>query len=120
MPLGKDKILHLAKGFRGRAKNCIKIARNRVEKALQHAYRGRKEKKREWRTLWITRIGAATKEHGLSYSRFIAGLTTQNVGLNRKVLSELAMNEPFSFKALVDQVKFMRGYSGSGKNQAAQ
>ncbi len=66
MPIGREKILEMAKGFRGRAKNCIKIARSRVEKALQHAYRGRKEKKREWRTLWIARMNAATREHHVS------------------------------------------------------
>lgn len=63
MPIGKEKIFKLALGFRGRAKNCIKIARPRVEKALEHAYRGRKEKKRDWRALWIQRINAATREH---------------------------------------------------------
>mmetsp|Transcript_22276 Transcript_22276/g.46285 ORF Transcript_22276/g.46285 Transcript_22276/m.46285 type:complete len:124 (+) Transcript_22276:49-420(+) len=115
MPIGKEKIFQLAKGFRGRAKNCIKIAGPRVEKALQHAYVGRKLKKRQWRSLWITRINAATKEHMMSYSRFMHGLSVQNINLNRKALSELAMTEPFSFKALVDQVRFMRG-----KPQAAE
>ncbi|GAX84462.1 hypothetical protein CEUSTIGMA_g11882.t1 [Chlamydomonas eustigma] len=109
MPIGKEKIFEMAKGFRGRAKNCIKIARSRVEKALQHAYRGRKEKKRDWRSLWISRINAATREHQMSYSRFIQGLYSQNIQMNRKVLSQLAMTEPYSFKALVDQVRFMRG-----------
>jgi len=66
MPIGKEKILELAKGFRGRAKSCIKIARNRVEKALQHSFRGRKEKKGTFRELWITRIGAGCREHGVS------------------------------------------------------
>lgn len=137
MPIGKEKIFALAKGFRGRAKNCIKIARSRVEKSLQHAYRGRKEKKRDWRTLWIARINAATREHAvslhgteagrkvccmylmctpsmqMSYSRFMHGLATQNVLMNRKVISELAMSEPFSFKALVDQVGGAEGASSS-------
>ncbi|KAG1679951.1 hypothetical protein FOA52_007015 [Chlamydomonas sp. UWO 241] len=112
MPIGKEKIFQLAKGFRGRAKNCIKIARSRVEKALQHSYVSRKLKKRDWRTLWIARINAGTREHLMSYSRFMHGLATQNVVVNRKVLSELAMTEPFSFKALVDQVRFMRGPAG--------
>lgn len=109
MPIGREKIFKLAQGFRGRAKNCIRIARNRVEKGLQHAYRGRKEKKRDWRALWITRINAATREHQMPYSKFMFGLVQQNINLNRKVISELAMTEPFSFKALVDQVRFMRG-----------
>eukprot|EP00798_Chlamydomonas_sp_ICE-L_P006720 gene6720-3391_t len=109
MPLGTEKVLQLAKGFRGRSKNCITVATRSVEKALQHAYRGRKQKKRDWRSLWITRIGAASKEHGVSYSRLIFGLGQENIGLNRKMLSDIAINEPYSFKALVDQVKFMRG-----------
>ncbi|KAF5832438.1 mitochondrial ribosomal protein L20 [Dunaliella salina] len=103
------KLLHLAKGFRGRAKNVFSIARSRVHKALQHAYRGRREKKREMRALWIQRINAGAREHGLTYSQFLPGLSAQNIHLNRKVLSELAMTEPFSFKALADQVKMMKG-----------
>lgn len=105
---GKDKILRLAKGFRGRAKNCIRIARERVEKSLQYAYRDRKNKKREMRRLWITRINAGTRQYGVRYSDLIHGLQQENIQVNRKMLSELAMNEPYSFKALVDQVKFMR------------
>lgn len=107
--MNKDKILKLAKGFRGRSKNCIRIARPRVEKALQYSYRDRKNKKREFRSLWITRINAGAHEHGLKYSVLMNGLQQQNVQINRKILSELAMFEPHSFKALVDQVKFMRG-----------
>ncbi|KAF3796379.1 50S ribosomal protein L20 [Nymphaea thermarum] len=84
--MNKDKIFKLAKGFRGRAKNCIRIARERVEKALQYSYRDRRNKKRDMRSLWIERINAGTRLHGL----------------NRKVLSELSMHEPYSFKALVD------------------
>ncbi|GFR53032.1 hypothetical protein Agub_g15724 [Astrephomene gubernaculifera] len=117
MPINRQKILQLASGFRGRARNCIKIARMRVEKGLQHAYVGRKLKKRYWRSVWIQRINAGTREHGMSYSGFITGLKEENVQLNRKVLSELAMNEPFSFKALVDQVRFMRGLSKSPSGQ---
>lgn len=118
--MNKDRILQLARNLRGRARNCIKLARNRVEKGLQHAYVGRKLKKRYWRSVWIQRINAATKEHGVPYSRFIPGLQAENIHLNRKVLSELAMNEPFSFKALVDQVKFMRGLPQAGPDQAAR
>mmetsp|Transcript_32137 Transcript_32137/g.91168 ORF Transcript_32137/g.91168 Transcript_32137/m.91168 type:complete len:111 (-) Transcript_32137:323-655(-) len=109
MFLQKDKILKLAKGFRGRAKNCIRIAAPRVIKALQYATRDRHNKKREMRSLWITRINAGAREHGLRYGEFMHGLQQENVRINRKVLSELAMQEPDSFKALVDQVKFMRG-----------
>ncbi|KAK9803613.1 hypothetical protein WJX72_004948 [[Myrmecia] bisecta] len=107
--MAKDKILKLAKGFRGRSKNCISIAQRRVEKAMQYAFRDRKQKKREMRSLWIQRINAGTKEHGLQYSRFIHGLQQDNIQINRHILSELAMSEPFSFKALVDRVRFMRG-----------
>ncbi|GAQ82016.1 putative Mitochondrial or chloroplast ribosomal protein L20 [Klebsormidium nitens] len=91
--------------MRGRAKNCIRVARERVEKALQHSYRDRKEKKREMRGLWIQRINAGTRQHGMKYSDFVHGLSTQNVQLNRKVLSELAMHEPYSFKSLVEVAK---------------
>ncbi|CAL5229880.1 g13294 [Coccomyxa viridis] len=109
----KDKVLSLAKGFRGRSKNCIRVARERVEKALQYAYRDRKAKKRDMRSLWIQRVNAASKEHGVTYSRLIHGLQQENIQINRKVLSELAVQEPFSFKALVDQVSRMRGAPAS-------
>ena len=104
-----EKIFKLAKGFRGRAKNTIRIARNRVEKALQYAYRDRKAKKREFRELWIQQINAATREHGVKYSEFMHGLKEENVVVDRKILAELAQTEPYSFKALVDQVKRMKG-----------
>nr|XP_023881930.1 uncharacterized protein LOC111994299 [Quercus suber] len=97
----KDRILKLAKGFRGRAKNCIRIARERVEKALQYSYRDRRNKKRDMRSLWIQRINAGTRQHGVNYGNFMHGLMKENIQLNRKVLSELSMHEPYSFKALV-------------------
>ena len=100
-----DKIFKLAKGFRGRAKNTIRIARNRVEKALQYAYRDRKAKKRDFRGLWIQQINAGTREHGIGYSEFISGLKDENIQLNRKMLADLAQNEPYSFKALVHSVQ---------------
>ncbi|KAL3678053.1 hypothetical protein R1sor_021009 [Riccia sorocarpa] len=96
------EILQLAKGFRGRAKNCIRISRERVEKALQYAYRDRRNKKRDMRGLWIQRINAGARQHGVNYGQLMHGLNTENVQLNRKVLSELAMHEPYSFKTLVD------------------
>merc|ERR1739848_336304 len=105
----KEKILRLAKGFRGRAKNCFRIAINRVEKALQYQYSDRRRKKREFRRLWIQQINAATRQHGVIYSHFMHTLSKDNIKLDRKILSELAINEPYSFKALVDRVKFMRG-----------
>eukprot|EP00897_Mesotaenium_endlicherianum_P009982 jgi/Mesen1/9011/ME000563S08326 len=100
--MNNAEILKLAKGFRGRSKNCIRIARQSVEKALQYAYRDRRNKKRDMRGLWIQRINAGTREHGVKYGEFINGLNHENVQLNRKVLSELAMHEPYSFKSLVD------------------
>ncbi|KAJ7540305.1 hypothetical protein O6H91_10G008100 [Diphasiastrum complanatum] len=98
----KDKVLELAKGFRGRAKNCIRIARQRVEKALQYAYRDRRNKKRDMRGLWIQRISAGTRLHGVKYGQFMHGLSRENVQLNRKVLSEIAMHEPYTFRSLVE------------------
>ena len=81
-----------------------------MEKALQYAYRDRKAKKRDFRGLWIQQINAGTREHGIGYSEFISGLKDENIQLNRKMLADLAQNEPYSFKALVDTVKRMRGY----------
>jgi len=100
--MGHRKLFDLAKGFRGRSKNCIKTARQSVEKALQYAYRDRRTKKRDMRGLWIERINAGSREHGVKYSQLIHGLAQENVQLDRKVLSELAMHEPFSFRALVN------------------
>lgn len=99
------KILKLAKGYRGRSKNCYRIAVERVEKALQYAYRDRRTKKRDFRALWIQRINAATREHGLTYSRFINGLIKAGIEIDRKVLADLAVREPVAFKAIVDQAQ---------------
>ena len=101
----RKKVLKLAKGYYGRRKNVWTVAKNAVEKAMQYAYRGRKEKKRSFRGLWITRINAGTREHGMSYSQFMGALKKNNIELNRKVLADLAMNHPEAFKAVVDQVK---------------
>ena len=101
----RKKVLKQAKGFFGRRKNVWTVAKNAVEKAMQYAYRGRKEKKRSFRGLWITRINAGTREHGMSYSQFMGALKKNNIELNRKVLADLAMNHPEAFKAVVDQVK---------------
>ncbi|KAK4774987.1 hypothetical protein SAY86_009922 [Trapa natans] len=100
--MNKAKVFKLAKGFRGRAKNCIRIARERVEKALQYSYRDRRNKKRDMRSLWIQRINAGTRIHSVNYGNFMHGLMKENIQLNRKVLSEVSMHEPLSFKALVD------------------
>lgn len=101
----RKKVFKQAKGFFGRRKNVWTVAKNAVEKAMQYAYRGRKEKKRNFRALWITRINAGTREHGMSYSQFMGALKKNNIELNRKVLADLAMNHPEAFKAVVDQVK---------------
>ncbi|MBS0271125.1 MAG: 50S ribosomal protein L20 [Proteobacteria bacterium] len=99
------KVLKLAKGYRGRSKSCYRIALQRVEKALQYAYRDRRNKKRDFRALWIQRINAGTRAYGLTYSRFVNGLTKAGVEIDRKVLADLAVHEPAAFKAIVDQAQ---------------
>ena len=101
----RKKIMKQAKGFFGRRKNVWTVAKNAVEKAMQYAYRGRKEKKRNFRSLWIMRINAGARENGMSYSQLMGALKKNNIELNRKVLADLAMNHPEAFKAVVDQVK---------------
>ncbi|MBL6610858.1 MAG: 50S ribosomal protein L20 [Flavobacteriaceae bacterium] len=101
----RKKIMKLAKGYFGRRKNVWTVAKNAVEKALVYAYRDRRNKKRNFRALWITRINAGARMHGLSYSQFMGALKKNNVDLNRKVLADLAMNEPEAFKAIVEKVK---------------
>lgn len=101
----RKRILKLAKGYYGRRKNVWTVAKNAVEKGLQYAYVGRKQKKRNFRALWIQRINAGTRQYGLSYSKFIGLLKEKNIDLNRKVLADLAMNHPEAFKAVVDTVK---------------
>ncbi len=96
------KILKLAKGFRGRSKNCYRIAIERVEKSLQYAYRDRKTRKRDFRSLWIQRINAGVREHGMVYSQFMNGLKKAEIEIDRKILSELAISEPIAFKELVE------------------
>ena len=101
----RKKILKAAKGYYGRRKNVYTVAKNAVEKGMQYAYRDRKTKKRNFRSLWIQRINAATREHGMSYSVFMHRLSEANIDMDRKVLADLAMNEPAAFKAIVDKVK---------------
>jgi len=101
----RKKILKLAKGYYGSRSKVYTIAKNTVEKGLQYAYRDRKTKKREFRALWIQRINAAARHNGLSYSQLIGKLTAKGITLNRKVLADLALNEPEAFKAIVDAVK---------------
>ena len=101
----RKRILKAAKGYYGKRKNVYTVAKNVMEKGLTYAYVGRKLKKREYRTLWIARINAAVRAEGLTYSEFIHQLSVKNIDITRKVLADLAMNEPESFKSLVAQVK---------------
>ncbi|MEZ5690681.1 MAG: 50S ribosomal protein L20 [Rickettsiales bacterium] len=101
----RKKILKMAKGYRGRSKSCITVARQKVEKGLQYAYRDRRVKKRNFRSLWIQRINAGVREHGMVYSQFIGGLIKAGIEIDRKVLSDLATREPEAFKVIVEQSK---------------
>ncbi len=94
-----------AKGYFGRRKNVWTVAKNAVEKALVYAYRDRRAKKRTFRSLWITRINAGARQHGMSYSQFMGKVKANNIELNRKVLADLAMNHPEAFAAIVNKVK---------------
>jgi len=99
------KILKMAKGYRGRASTCYRVAIERVEHGLQYAYRDRRNKKRTWRALWIQRINAAAREHGLVYSEFMHGLIKAGVTLDRKVLADIAVNDTAMFKQLATQAQ---------------
>ena len=101
----RKKILKAAKGYFGRRKNVHTVAKNAVEKAMQYAYRDRKNKKRTFRALWIQRINAGTRQYGMSYSQFMGKIHANKIELNRKVLADLAMNNPKAFKEIVDKVK---------------
>ena len=99
------KILKLAKGYRGRSSKCFRIAIQKVEKALRYAYRDRRNKKREFRGLWIQRINAGARQHGLTYSRFMNGMKRAGIEVDRKVLADIAAREPEAFKVLVDKAQ---------------
>ena len=101
----RRKVLKMAKGYFGSRKNVWTVAKNAVEKALTYAYVGRKHKKRNFRSLWIARINAGVRPHGMSYSEFMGKVHKHGVELNRKVLADLAMNHPEALKAVVDKVK---------------
>ncbi|MGC1516774.1 MAG: 50S ribosomal protein L20 [Maribacter sp.] len=101
----RKKVMKQAKGYFGRRKNVWTVAKNAVEKAMLYAYRDRRNKKRTFRSLWITRINAGARQHGMSYSQFMGQVKAANIELNRKVLADLAMNHPDAFKAVVEQVK---------------
>ena len=101
----RKKILKLAKGYFGRRKNVHTVAKNAVERGLQFAYRDRRQKKRNFRSLWIQRINAGARQYGMSYSEFMGKVNEKGIQLNRKTLADLAMNHPDAFKAVVDSVK---------------
>lgn len=103
--LSYKKLFHMTKGYSGQGRNCVRSAMPRLEKALQKAYIERKQKKRNMRSSWIMSINAGVREHHISYSRFIYGLNHSNIQLDRKILADLCVNEPFSFKAVVEEVK---------------
>jgi len=100
----RKNIMKLAKGYYGRRKNVWTVAKNAVEKGLVYAYEGRKQKKRNFRSLWIMRINAGARQHGMSYSQFMGKYNKSGMEMNRKVLADLAMNHPDAFKAVVDAV----------------
>lgn len=116
------KVIKAAKGYYGRRKNTFRIANQAVEKAGQYAYRDRKARKRNFRALWIQRINAAAREHGMTYGKFIHGLNEAGIEIDRKVLADLAVNEPDAFKALVDQVKPVvdKHYAAISEKQKAE
>lgn len=101
----RKKVLKMAKGYFGRRKNVWTVAKNAVEKGLTYAYRDRKQKKRNVRSVWIVRINAAVREYGMSYSEFIGKLNAKNITLSRKALADLALNHPEAFKAIINEVK---------------
>lgn len=101
----RKKVLKQAKGYFGRRKNVWTVAKNAVEKGLQYQYRDRRARKRQFRALWIQRINAGARQYGMSYSAFMGKIHEKGIDINRKVLADLAMNEPEAFKAIVDQVK---------------
>ena len=101
----RKRVLNRAKGFRGRSKNCFSVAIERVEKALHYATRDRKNRKRDFRALWIQRINAGVRQYDMIYSTFIKGLKKLNISIDRKMLSEMAIREPKAFENLVNEVK---------------
>jgi large subunit ribosomal protein L20 len=106
------KILEMASGYRGRSSTNYRIALQKVEKGLKYAYRDRRNRKRDFRGLWIQRINAAAREHGLTYSQLMNGIKQAGIGLDRKVLSDIAIREPASFKALVEKAQAALGKAG--------
>jgi len=99
------KVIDRARGYQGRGKNAFRVAIERVEKALQYAYRDRRTRKRSFRALWIQRINAGARQHGMTYSQFMNGLSKAGIEVDRKILSDLAIQEPDAFKSLVEQAE---------------
>ena len=114
------KVIKQAKGYQGRGRNVFRVAIERVEKGLQYAYRDRRVRKRNFRALWIQRINAGAREHGLTYSQLMNGLKKAGVELDRKVLSDLAVREPAAFKSLVDQAQAALAAEPQAGSQASQ
>jgi large subunit ribosomal protein L20 len=114
------KVLKLAKGYRGKSKNCFRVAVRRVQKAQQNAYRDRRVKKREVRRLWIQQVNAGARAYGVSYSELIHGLKASHIDLNRKVLADMAANEPYSFKSVLDVVKMLEKMPGKVSSGAGR
>jgi large subunit ribosomal protein L20 len=106
------KVLEMASGYRGRSSTNYRVALERVEKALQYAYRDRRNRKRDFRALWIQRINAAARAHGLTYAQFIAGLKRAGIAVDRKVMADLAVREPAAFEAIVKQAQTALGKAG--------
>ena len=113
------KVFKAAKGYYGRRKNTIRVAKQAVEKANQYAYRDRKRRKRTFRALWIQRLNAAARANGLTYSRFAEGLKAAGIGLDRKILSDLAVTDEATFKSIVDQAKSALEDKSKSKKKAA-
>ena len=110
------KVLEASKGFVGRSSTNYRIALERLEKSLQYAYRDRRVKKREFRALWIQRINAATREHGVPYSKFIAGIKATGIEMDRKILAAIAYDDPTTFAAIVEQVKAVMQHSPASQH----
>jgi large subunit ribosomal protein L20 len=113
------KVLKLAKGYRGRSSTCFRPALERVEKALRYAYRDRRNRKRDFRALWIQRINAGARLHGMTYSKFMGGLHKAGIEVDRKVLSDMAIREPEAFKAIAEAARKALGATPAPKAKAA-
>ncbi|NQV56001.1 MAG: 50S ribosomal protein L20 [Rhodospirillales bacterium] len=116
----RKKVIAQAKGFRGRSKNTFRMAKQRVQRAMQYQYRDRRTKKRDFRALWIQRINAGARLNGLTYSKFMNGLSLAGIDLDRKVLSDIAVHEPEAFKSLVEQAQAALGQDVPAKAAATQ